>query len=168
MTDSPVALRDAVIFDVDGTLVDVAPIRHYLHPNRAFRDFDAFHRVCVFCNPHTDVVSAARALHDGGVSVLVVTARRRRYERFTRARLTKHDVPFAKLFMRDDDDRRLDADVKWDILERIRRCYRVTHAYDDNPSVIALWASEQIPVTVVPGWDDPIAMPAPRDAEEGV
>jgi hypothetical protein len=144
-----VKLPEASLFDCDGSLVDVSGIRHLLDgPGR----FDAFHRASIDCPPHQWVVDAAKAEHAAGRAVLVVTARSARYRNVTAMWLAIHDVPSVSMFMRADKDNRPDFEVKAEILAKIRKRYRVVHVWDDNPNVIRLWESENIPVTVVPGW----------------
>lgn len=150
---------EAIIVDMDGTLVDVRGVRHYVRPGRAYPDFDRFHLASRFSPPHSDVVERVRTEQVAGRTVFVVTARRDRYEAVCRDWLAKYEVPYDRLLMRRDDDQRVDVEVKREILARIRRTHRVVLALDDNPSVIALWQSEHIPVIVVPGWDDPIVLP---------
>ncbi|WP_326806631.1 hypothetical protein OHB04_02245 [Streptomyces sp. NBC_01775] len=143
-------MREAVIFDVDGTLCDVRSIRHLLDGPGGFH---AFHTASVDCPPHTDVVEAARAARAAGLAVLVVTARSVRYRPHTAMWLALHDVPSDAMWMRAAGDGRPDYDVKRDVLSRIRERYVPVHAWDDNPNVLALWSEESIPTTVVPGWD---------------
>lgn len=57
------------------------------------------------------------------------------------------------MWMRAHNDHRPDYLVERDILRRIRTLYHPVHAWDDNPTVLQLWAEEGIPTTVVPGWD---------------
>lgn len=152
-------LPEAIIVDMDGTLVDVRGIRHYVARGRRFPDFDRFHKASLFCPPNTDVVERVLAEREAGRTVFVVTARRDRYQRLTRDWLAKYGVEFDRLLMRRDNDRRHDVDVKREILAEIRKTHRVVLAIDDNPGVIALWRSKHIPVVVVPGWDDPITNP---------
>jgi phosphoglycolate phosphatase-like HAD superfamily hydrolase len=51
-------------------------------------------------------------------------------------------------------DGRPDVEVKREILAQVRQRYDVVRAWDDNPHVVALWESEGVPVTLVPGWDE--------------
>lgn len=144
------ALRDAVIFDMDGTLCDVRSIRPLLNgPGR----FHAFHTASASCPPHPHVVAAARAAERDGLAVLIVTGRSVRYRPHTAMWLALHEVPSEAMFMRAARDYRPDYEVKRDILGSIRTRYRPVHAWDDNPAVLRLWAEEGIPTTVVPGWD---------------
>ena len=143
--------RPGVIFDMDGTLADVAGIRHLVRGTR--RDFDAFHRESVNVPPHDDIVAMARDFDARGVDVIIVTARRAKFRNPTAFFLAIHDIPSVALFMRGDRDGRPDVEVKRDILARIRQTHDVVMAVDDNPAVIALWREEGIPVHVVPGFD---------------
>ena len=147
----------AVIFDVDGTLCNVASIRHLIKggPVNDYRkDFDAFHREAIDCPAHGDVVEKARFYALAGFKVLIVTARSARYRNSTAFWLAMHGVPSEAMWMRADGDYRQDVEVKREILAKIRKSFNPVHAYDDNPSIVALWQSEGIPCTVVPGWDD--------------
>lgn len=144
-------MRDAVIFDVDGTLCDVSSVRHHVRGKP--RNFDAFHSASLSCPPHAHVADAARTAHAEGLAVIVVSARQERWRRPTEFWLAMHDIPSDHLYLRDDTDGRQDVEVKRDILARVRQRYTVVAAWDDNPSVIELWESENIAVTVVPGWD---------------
>lgn len=151
-------MKDAVIFDMDGTLANVSSIRHYLKrwdesKGRSIKDFNAFHAESVNVPPHSHVVNAAQVAHMLGKAVLIVTARRWMWRDHTAWWLAMHDVPSDMLMMRDDNDNRPDYEVKRDMLATIRNAYNVIHAWDDNPSIVQLWQEHNIPITVVPGWE---------------
>ncbi|MER6616311.1 hypothetical protein [Streptomyces xantholiticus] len=146
-----VDLRDAEIFDVDGTLCDVASIRHLI---KGPGGFTAFHRASIDCPPHEDVVQAARDARARGRAVLIMTGRDRRWERLTSMWLAMHDVPSDGLWMRGRGDYRPDYVIKRELLRAVRRQYNIRRAWDDNPNVIRLWEEEGILVEVVPGWED--------------
>ena len=151
-------MKDAVIFDMDGTLANVSSIRHYLRKwdeskGRSIKDFNAFHAESVNVPPHFHVVNAAQVAHMLGHAVLVVTARRHMWRNHTAWWLAMHDVPSDMLMMRNDNDNRQDYEVKRDMLATIRKAYNVIHAWDDNPSIVRLWSEHDIPVSVVPGWE---------------
>lgn len=148
----------AVIFDMDGTLADISSIRHYLikyeaSGRKTYKDFNSFHAESVNCPPHSHVVNAAQVAHMLGHKVIIVTARKAMWRHHTAWFLALHDVPSDALFMRGNKDQRKDYEVKKDILDSIRKEYDVLHAWDDNPSIIKLWEDENIPCTVVEGWD---------------
>ena len=147
--------RQAVLVDVDGTLCDVSGIRHYVQSDPKNRNFDKFHRASALCPAIPSTVAWVREYHAAEVAVIVVTSRKRQYEYLTRVWLRKWGVPYDRLLLRADRDERRDDLVKADLLARLRaEGHEVIAAIDDNPSIIALWESEGIPVTSVPGWSD--------------
>jgi hypothetical protein len=157
-------LPEAVIVDMDGTLCDVTGIRHYVMrgPGEP-RDFEHFHLASVFCPPTADVVEWVEQQRALGRAIVIVTARRGRWLRYTRMWLQKHGIDYTAMYMRPEDDDRKDYLVKRDIFEMISRRFHVVAAIDDNPSVLALWSDLGIPTVVeVPGWiEDPHYVIAP-------
>lgn len=151
----------AVIFDMDGTLCDVRSIRHLVDQDAGARMFDAFHEASAGCPPNHAVVDIARSAVALGYAVLVVTARKQRWERLTAFWLADHRVPSDALYCRHDFDNRPDYEVKKDILGRIRQRYEVVLAVDDNPNVLALWRESAVPCVEVPGYGDRSADPIP-------
>lgn len=149
--------RKAVLVDVDGTLCDVSGVRHYVQSDPKHRNFDKFHRASALCPAIASTVAWVREQHATGITVIIMTSRKQQYEHLTRVWLRKWSVPYDRLLLRDDHDERRDDLVKADLLAKIRaEGYEVIAAIDDNPSIIALWESEGIPVTIVPGWTDPV------------
>lgn len=141
---------NAIIVDVDGTLVDVSTVRHHVL-NRP-KDFDAFHREAETCPPIYSTVDLVAALAGHYFKIIIVTARMRRWQASTTKWLMRHHVNYDELHMRADDDHRPDYEIKREILADIRTRHDVILAIDDNPAVVALWRSEGIPTIEVPGW----------------
>ena len=151
-------MQTAVIFDMDGTLADVSSIRHHLTKfdetrRRVIKHFDRFHAESVNVPPHFHVVNAAQVAKMLGHDVVIVTARKHMWRNHTAWWLAMHGVPSDALFMRDNEDNRPDYEVKKDILQTIRKSWNPIHAWDDNPNIIRLWTEENIPCTIVEGWD---------------
>jgi len=65
---------EAVIFDVDGTLADVASIRHYVTGDE--RNFHKFHAAASLVHPHHEVVDLATSLKSAGYTIIIVTSRK--------------------------------------------------------------------------------------------
>jgi phosphoglycolate phosphatase-like HAD superfamily hydrolase len=151
-------MKTAVIFDMDGTLADVSSIRHHLKKfdeskRRVVKHFHRFHSESVSVPSHPHVVNAAQMAHMLGHAVLVVTARKHMWRHHTAWWLAMNDVPSDMLMMRANEDNRKDYEVKADMLDTLRREYDIIHAWDDNPSIIRLWQENNIPTTIVPGWE---------------
>jgi beta-phosphoglucomutase-like phosphatase (HAD superfamily) len=144
---------ETVIFDMDGTLVDVNPVRHYVRGES--RNFDKFHRSSLFCGPNEMALSILRHPSISAMARVIVTARDARYEQVTRDWLTKYGITFDALYMRPWGDQRRDSVVKREILAQMRGDgYNPTLAVDDNPAVIEVWESEGIRTITIPGFSD--------------
>lgn len=146
---------EAVIVDVDGTLCDVSGVRHYVLSDPRRRNYDAFHAASALCPPIPSTLEWVEAQRAQGRAILVVTARSSQWWYLTRVWMRKWGISADGFYMREHGDQRGDRVVKTEILAKIRASgYQVVAAIDDNPAVVALWESEGIPVTVVPGWGD--------------
>jgi hypothetical protein len=152
MNAQPDARREAVIFDVDGTLADVASIRHYVAGEK--KNFQKFHAAASLVHPHREVVELAASLGRAGYVIIVVTSRKEEWRWTTTTWLRKWEIEFDHLHMRGQADGRHDVEVKREILTGIRRSHRVVLAVDDNPAIIAMWNEERIPAVTWPGWAD--------------
>lgn len=151
--------RNAVIFDMDGTLANVSSIRHHLKTfdegkRRVIKHFDKFHEESVNVPPNMQVANAAQVVHMLGHDVLIVTARKHMWRNHTAMWLALNKIPSDAMFMRNDNDNRKDVEVKRDMLLTIRKNWNIIGAWDDNPSIIELWKEEKIPCNIVEGWDN--------------
>lgn len=141
---------DAIIFDMDGTLVDVRGLSDTFMPGPE-KDYDSFHNESEFAPANEDVWYMAQEAHELGFSVLIVTARTANYAAPTINWLKNNEVPVDKLYMRPRDDWRVDVDTKKTIDSWIvQDGYRIVHAVDDNPEVVQYRRSTGIWVTQVP------------------
>lgn len=151
---SPSSPVPAVVFDMDGTLANVADLAHEHLSGKDGRkkDWAAFHNGSLHSPPNQWVVDDARRIYGQGTAVLIVTARMSDYCGVTSQWLDNQPVPRDRMYMRRSGDFRPDRQVKTDIVAQILADgFLITHAYDDNPAVLALWADIGIPTTIVPG-----------------
>lgn len=151
---SPATPVAAHVFDMDGTLADVSEMaRVHLDLRMAAglrKDFDAFHAASIDAPPNRWVLDALLDSYAADIPVLVVTARMLDHLDVTNRWLERHRAPFDRLYMRAQHDYRPDREVKADIHAQILADgFTVAHAWDDNPTILALWTSLGIPTTAV-------------------
>lgn len=141
-------MRDAVIFDMDGTLCDTSSIMHFIEGEE--KDFSSFHAASAACPPLTDVRDAVLAERNLGRAILVVTSREFIWRDLTLDWLAEHGIPYDALYMRIVGDYRQDILIKKDILEQVGADgFNVLAAWDDKQSIIELWRENGIEVNVV-------------------
>ena len=135
----------AVIVDLDGTLVDVSAIRHFVDGSN--RDFDMFHRASVGCPPIKETLNFLAMYRSQGLKILIVSARSDKYLALTNMWLAINDIQCDELIMRSSADPRPDIEVKTSMFHRLATKYRVLAAIDDRPELLSNWSELGIPVT---------------------
>ncbi len=132
--------RKAVLVDVDGTLSDASHRLHFLLSRP--KDWDGFFAAMDADPPVEAVVRWVQNLaHDH--EIVIVTGRPEKYKARTRAWLERHGVPFSRIFMRADGDRRPDNVAKAEVLRRLRPA-DIAFAIDDRGPVCAMWKENGI------------------------
>lgn len=144
----------AIIVDLDGTLADVTAARHYVRQKP--KNFDAFHEYGTTEAPVNEHIKRIVEVFDYQDDyILLVTGREERWRNPTISWLERNKVVWDFLWMRPDKDYRQDRVIKEEIYRReIEGKYDVLFALDDSPTVVALWRELDIPVLVVPGYED--------------
>jgi hypothetical protein len=142
--------RDAVIYDVQGTLIDVLSIRHLVEGPK--KDFDAFHNATLVCPPNWEVLEQCQRDHADGLDILVVSGMTDVFRTGLGQWLATYMIHPAVVRMRPDGDWCADVVLKARIANELEEDYNILHATDDNPGIVALWERRGYPVTVVPGW----------------
>ena len=136
-----------IIFDVDGTLMDIEHRRHLV--NDGNNDWEAFQDPEVMANdvPNLPVVAMAHTLQvQDGVEIVVVSARNERHRKVTTQQLVDAGIDFRHLFLREDDDFRSDEVFKQDVLDAlIAQDWEPDLVFDDRNRVVEMWRNNGIP-----------------------
>ena len=140
-----------VLFDLDGTLCDVAHRRRYVQVEP--KNWDAFNAACVLDKPLAHVVWVHNLILNFGYKVIYCSGRSDDFMPQTREWLTLLGVTTPDLRMRKAKDRRSDDIVKKEILDQIREDgYEPICAFDDRNQVVDMWRANGIPCfQVAPG-----------------
>lgn len=135
--------RPEVIVDIDGTLSDLT---HRLHFSKEpTKDWDKFFDRVKYDIPRWEIIGKVDELHKTH-DIFLVSGRPERCRKDTYDWMKKHGVPFTELFMRQDNDKRPDTEVKKDILDKYFKKELIKLVIDDRPSVIRMWKENGLEV----------------------
>jgi predicted kinase len=164
---------EAVLVDIDGTLADgthrqqyVSTVCRHCQGCAKYEALGGEPRVCLFClgtgtqkkdwksyhdKAHLDlpvkaVIEWTRMLYDHDYYVCIVSGRGLEGADTTVDWLTKHNVQYHRIFMRNAGDNREDSIIKKEILDKITPNIDVAFAVDDRPRVIRMWRENGVTV----------------------
>ena len=128
-----------VIFDVDGTLMDIEHRRH--HVEQKPKDWDAFREDMIYDKPNEDVVMMAKLLKEAGHRIIIATGRLEQDKALTITQLTDAGVKFDLALFRGIWERyKPDSEVKEGMLgDMIKYGFNPTIAFDDRSRVVDMW-----------------------------
>lgn len=142
-----------IIFDVDGTLMDIEHRRHFVDNGR--NDWNAFLDPTIMSKdiPNKPVVAIANTLNTEDNLIIIVSARNERHREVTAMQMAAIGLGDKFIFLRADDDFRSDDEFKRDVLnELISRDLKPDLVFDDRNRVVDMWRANGIPCfQVAPG-----------------
>lgn len=127
----------AVLVDLDGTLVNIDSVRHFVQNGNS--DFDSFHRASIDCPPNAEVVELVRRYQADGLSIIVVTSRSEKYRKLTDFWLATNGIECQELIMRGRYDGRRDSEVKTSMYLNLSSKYKIVAAIDDRQDLLEIW-----------------------------
>jgi phosphoglycolate phosphatase-like HAD superfamily hydrolase len=135
-----------IICDIDGTIADCSHRLHHITGGR--KNWNEFFALTEHDTPIPTVVAVINALHKSGHRIIFCTARSEKTRSSTTQWLYKHVGKWtleAMLYMRDDQDRRPDDQVKADCLVDMQQDgYKPTLALEDRSRVVDMWRQQGI------------------------
>lgn len=130
------AKKQAIIFDVDGTLAENMDGRIARHGKKAapFQEWDAWDD-----KPSEHVIKMLNSLKEE-FTIIICSGRKDSAKDVLKDWLAEHDVHYDELFMRKSNDNRGDYTIKSEIyFENIEPFYEVFAAFDDRDQVVKAW-----------------------------
>lgn len=137
-----------IIFDIDGTLADVSKRVKYLQGEK--KDRGKFYEGVEddeVIQPIADLLRAVDHSYQPFLQLVCVTARPERTW-YDTVRWLNEKAGFDpyKIFMRDDDDNRPEAEVKRDIVQFLRReGYHIAVAFANRDEIVKMYRDMGIP-----------------------
>ncbi|WP_240626507.1 HAD family hydrolase [Thalassospira lohafexi] len=133
--------RDAVVFDMDGTLAhfDADTLGHLVHGVE--KHWDAFFDAMDLAKPIENIERLLRILHASGHAIVICSGRPAGWQHRSEAWLRAHNIPFDGMYLRPiDADHRTDEEVKEDLLAQIRADgFDPWLVVDDRSRVVDKW-----------------------------
>ncbi len=130
---------EIVIFDIDGTLADISAREH--HVRRKPRNWDAFFRGMAEDKIIQPIAHLCNTLYDAGFHVVLCSGRPDNYRQVTEEWLERHKLRYHQLLLRPAGDRRSDAIIKREMLDRLDRA-RISFIVEDRSRVVKMWRDE--------------------------
>jgi len=128
-----------IVFDVDGTLMDINHRRH--HVEQKPKDFEAFRKDMIHDTPNEDVVMMAKVLREAGHRIIIATGRLEDDVPLTRRQLVDAGVSWDAMFFRTKNDEfKPDSEIKEKFIARMKADgFNPTMAFDDRQKVVDMW-----------------------------
>jgi hydroxymethylpyrimidine pyrophosphatase-like HAD family hydrolase len=131
-----------IIVDIDETLTDSTHRQRFLTKNKHTRQ--KFYELMDKDLPIYPTIFLVRSLFKNH-TILLVTGRPKRFKNKTVDQMYRFGVNYHKLYMREDDDFRSNADYKESVITKIKNDgFLPTLAIDDNPKTIAMYKQKKI------------------------
>lgn len=126
-----------VVFDLDGTLVNVDSIRHLVQSTKP--NFDSFHRESINCPPYDSVLDILNQFAKTDMKILIVTGRQEKYRKITDFWLAYNEVKTDNLFMRPNNFSGSKQEYKERIFQVISKDKEIFAIFDDDLNLLNLW-----------------------------
>jgi HAD superfamily, subfamily IIIB (Acid phosphatase) len=138
-------MLDCAIFDIDGTLADLAHRLPMLDVKPV--DWDAFFLACGEDRVIQHACDFCAALRNRGLLIVLSTSRPERVREITNTWFANNtQIIFEKMYMRNDGDYRPDYIVKRENLTQIREDgYNPLMVFDDRREVIEMFTLAGVP-----------------------
>lgn len=134
--------QKAILVDLDGTLVNISSIRHFVEDGH--KDFDAFHRASMDCPPNFQVNHRIKHFSAKGFATVIVSGREAKFRRLTEFWIAMWDVPCDDLIMRANGNCESDVDVKRNMFNVLINKFEIVEAIDDRQNLLDMWQELKI------------------------
>jgi trehalose-6-phosphatase len=130
--------RNCFMMDLDGTICDVRHRLQYVANNP--KNWDAWNAGLVNDTPNLAVLKVFQSLQNNtDIDLIIVSGRSEDYRIQTENWLSKYELAWDGLFMRNSDDCRDDAIVKGELADEIEKTHHIIGVFDDRQKVVQEW-----------------------------
>jgi uncharacterized HAD superfamily protein len=130
---TPKRKRNAVIFDIDGTLADASHRVHFLQGVK--KDWDGFFAGQSEDTVRENVVSILNMYFENGIEIILLTGRGEQFRQVTADWLNRNDIYYNSLIMRPLGDKTDDHILKIDEIKKIQMSFEVVGFFEDRKRI---------------------------------
>ena len=154
-----------IVFDVDGTLMNIEHRVKYARKDSPDYDYEKFEAEIVNDTPNIEIFTIAHALKEQGHTIIIASGRKAMWTRTTLKMLDDYFDPrifkadeyyvwgesfWDAYYFRKDGDNRKDSIVKEEMYEQmLKDGYDPKLVFDDRQQVVDMWRSKGIRVCQV-------------------
>lgn len=138
-------MKQAIIFDIDGTLADHKNRLKYIEQKP--KKWDLFFSESIYDKPLKHIKIIYDALKKTGkYYIIIMTGRPNKYKAITIEWLQKNGFDYDKLLMRPTNNFKQNLEMKEILLQKIMQYYEVVFAFDDDEKIMELYKKYNIKV----------------------
>ena len=127
-----------IIFDIDGTLIDVNHRRKFVDGSMGKKDWKGFNDAMKDDAKQEQVWFLAQTLIDAGHRIIIMTGRSMDQQAISKIQLA--DLQYDFMLMRPNDEFCPDEQLKSDMLDHVRGLgYDPKIVFDDRDAVVDMW-----------------------------
>ena len=127
-----------IIFDIDGTLMDIDHRRHFVSGDN--KDWVSFKEHTCADSPVDEVVDIALMYQDWGANIHLCSGRNESQREVTELQMRACGIEYKTLQMRWEKNYEPDEVLKYDMLKQLREDgYNPTLVFDDRDKVVQMW-----------------------------
>ena len=131
--------KQAVVFDIDGTLVDVSKrLEVCQKESKNKKEFWACflsERYLYLDLPIERTIKLLQKYWSEGVKIIIITGRTKNMEKYTLIQLSAFNIFWNEIYFREVNDFRKDYEYKSEILKKMKEKYEILFIVDDSEEV---------------------------------
>lgn len=141
-------MKKCAVFDLDGALCDSEHRRPLM--DGPVKNFTEFTKLAAYDDVNQNAADLWQAQELLNCEIVVMTGRPEWNRKITTDWLERHGFTTARLYMRPNNDKSPDENLKRRYLETLRKDgYQVMLAVDSRKRAVAMWMSEGVPTRVL-------------------
>lgn len=128
-------LNKAVIFDIDGTLANTKHRNHFLETD--IKNWPAFFKTSIYDTTNINIVNILNSYIKDGYKIILMTGRTIKYKDITVEWLSKYNITYDMLFMRDNKNFENVTSLKLKWYDHLKFILNIESIYEDNIDTIS-------------------------------